>query len=148
MPIKKDIEEFFDNNIADIKSDQVGKGIRASGESADSLNKTTNDDGGQLKGSRYITQQVEGRRPGAMPPVEDILAWIKVKGIQSDIKPEQLAWAIAKKIAKSGTDIFQGKREGLDLKNIIDKNKETLKKRILRGTVLEIKSAIQSTRIK
>lgn len=68
------------------------------------------DDGGFVKVSvpgygKYVD---EGRRPGAkMPPIEKagqgILPWVRVKKIRTPrLTTEQLAWAIAKSIAKKG----------------------------------------------
>ena len=46
----------------------------------------------------------EGRRPGAkMPPIQPILQWINVRRIRTpQYTQPQLAWAIAKSIAKKG----------------------------------------------
>lgn len=46
----------------------------------------------------------EGRRPGdKMPPIQPILEWIKVRRIRTpEYTQPQLAWAIAKSIAKRG----------------------------------------------
>jgi len=46
----------------------------------------------------YGTFADEGRRPGTMPPLDDIKKWTKLKGI-----PESAAFPIALKIAKKGT---------------------------------------------
>ena len=68
--------------------------------------------------SKYAEYVEEGRRPGGMPPVDDIEQWVKRKGrkrnsalkaagVFSGKSEEQLArsaaWAIAKDIAKHGT---------------------------------------------
>ena len=46
----------------------------------------------------------EGRRPGAkMPPIQPIMEWIRVRRIRTpQYTQPQLAWAIAKSIAKKG----------------------------------------------
>lgn len=104
--------------------DQKAKGIRASGKSADSLRIETKETSGALYGARYFYQQKFGRKPGKFPPISAILDWIKTKGIQSDIPERSLAFLIARKIAMSGTDIYQRKREGL---NVEEKIKELVK---------------------
>jgi hypothetical protein len=47
-----------------------------------------------------------GRGPGKMPPVRDITAWIRNKSIPkpAELTVDQFAWAIAKKISKTGTN--------------------------------------------
>ena len=46
-----------------------------------------------------------GRGPGGMPPIKDITAWIRNKSIPKPaaLTVDQFAWAIAKKIEKTGT---------------------------------------------
>ena len=44
----------------------------------------------------------EGRRDGAMPPIEPIRQWVEAKGL--NISP----WAIAKKIQREGTRLYRG----------------------------------------
>jgi hypothetical protein len=105
--------------------DQQGKGIRASGRSAASLKEVTEPTGGKLFGKGYFHFQKVGRRPGKFPPIDAILQWIKDKGIQSDIPEKSLAYLIGRKIAKSGTDIFLGRRRGLDVQDeILEARKE------------------------
>lgn len=104
--------------------DQKAKGIRASGKSADSLRIEIKENSGTLYGAGYFYQQKFGRKPGKFPPISSILDWIKTKGIQSDIPERSLAFLIARKIAMSGTDIYQRKREGL---NVEEKIKELVK---------------------
>lgn len=108
-------------------TDQNQKGIRSSGESAASLHWFFKPTGAEMWGSHYFYQQEHGRKPGQMPPVEAIIEWIRAKHIQADISDESLAWAIAKKIAKSGTDIYQHKRPALD----VSKPLEDLKKELI-----------------
>ena len=51
----------------------------------------------------YAKYVDEGRRPGEMPPIQDILNWIQEKPIRPrGITQESLAWAIAKTIARKG----------------------------------------------
>ena len=141
MNSEEAFKKFFEDVTKDLRSDQVDKGLYSSGKSASSLNYEVRPDGGTQKGSAYFQQQITGRRPGKMPPVEDILAWIEFKGIQSD-NPESFAWAVAKKIAKVGTDVNQGKREGLDFIGIVAKNRDELMKNLKKGLVERIKTDI------
>lgn len=53
----------------------------------------------------------EGRRPGNMPPVSDILAWVKKNGIGGNDK-ESVAFAIAKNIEKFGIPASNWMDEG------------------------------------
>lgn len=77
---------------------------------------------GELNANHYWYFLVYGRKPGSMPPIESILGWIAKKGIQTDIKPESLAFLIARKIGRVGTDIFIGRRPGLAFEQILEEN--------------------------
>lgn len=123
--LAQSLDKLLKGYITAVKADQESKGIKSSGSSAASLRAEINDNGGAVYGSKYFYQQKHGRKPGKYPPIEDILNWIKAKGIQADIPDRSLAFLIARKIAKSGTDIFQGKRPAL---NVEEKTKELLKK--------------------
>ena len=97
--------------------DQKDKGIYSSGKSASSIRKDVEETSGQLFGDGYFYQQRHGRKPGKFPPIDDMLNWIRAKGItpRDDKTTErQLAFLFARKIAREGTDIFQGKRPELD----------------------------------
>ena len=104
--------------------EQKDKGIRSSGKSAESLKITIDENSGFLTGSKYFIQQTVGRKPGKFPPIDDILDWIRAKKISPrDAKTteRQLAFLFARKISQSGTDIFMGKRSGLEMDEIIKK---------------------------
>ena len=61
-----------------------------------------------IKAEDYLEYVEYGRRPGKMPPVSKILEWVKVRNIMPEPRngklptPENLAWAISKKIARDG----------------------------------------------
>ncbi|MEN9566226.1 MAG: hypothetical protein RLZZ69_1422 [Cyanobacteriota bacterium] len=61
--------------------------------------------------------RIAGRPSGTPPPVEPLINWVKAKGIESDTKKAKgVAFAIAKKIAKKGTDRHVAKKNwvGID----------------------------------
>ena len=89
-------------------------GMKASGKWIEGLEVDVRGLTGILRGEHYTEQLVNGREPGKMPPVEAILQWILNKGIRPDKGTvNSLAWAIAKKIAKEGTEYY--KEGGTDL---------------------------------
>ena len=127
MTVKESITKLLEGIRADIIQEQEDKKIRASGDSAKSLkNKVKEVSGnitGTLTGSSYFHFQEYGRSPGTMPPVDAIKQWIKEKGIKPvDISETSLAWAIAKKIQKSGTRAKRNESPRLDIVGIIEKN--------------------------
>lgn len=123
--------------------DQDSKGIRSSGQSAKSLQIEEIAKGGQLVGDDYFQQQVAGRRPGKFPPIKSILDWINEKGINpTDISKKSLAFIIARKIAKKGTDIFLHKRQALAVAEIVEDVQPMLRDTLVKAGRIEINTAI------
>ena len=56
---------------------------------------------GELEGEEQWRYVGNGRRPGKMPPLAPIQAWIAAKGLNIS------AWAVAKGIAKNGSRDYQ-----------------------------------------
>ena len=52
-----------------------------------------------------------GRAPGTLPPISAIKRWVITKGIAGN-DATSMAWAIAKSIAKKGTQRFRGRTDG------------------------------------
>lgn len=100
--LKKDLIEAYDL-----------KGMRASGDFANSLEVVMLDNGkkAQLWGNSYAQQLETGRQAGKFPPISMIEKWIDDKNISArlngEITKSQLAFLIARKIAREGW-----KREG------------------------------------
>lgn len=129
--IREEAVQIFLNKVRTAYiDDQKAKGIISSGKSAESLKTTVSPTLGQLIGAAYFTQQKLGRRPGKFPPVEAIIQWLKDKktfNVEGDKGPglKSLAFAIARKIANKGTDIYMKKRPGLSVEDkILEARKE------------------------
>ena len=113
-------QEILREEFALLKEDLIENhqklGMKASGKWINELSDEVIEIGskliGRITGASYTRQLVDGRRPGKMPPVRMIEEWIKNKGIQaleSRLRLSQMAFAIARKIAQSGTRYY---REG------------------------------------
>ena len=121
--IIKILQFLGDEIVGDMRALIELNGAIASGRLIDSIaSKVTQSKDGvyqlnfsYLKYGKYVD---EGRKPGKMPPVDDIKEWCRWKGI-----PEERAWGIAKNIAKYGTI----KREGYKGINFTDTIKEDAK---------------------
>lgn len=142
MDLIKPISELLDGVRKAIQEDQIDKGIRSSGKSSASLRIEVKENSGALYGSKYFHQQFHGRKPGKFPPIDDILDWIRVKGIvarDSKTTTRQLAFLFARKIAERGTDIFSGKRPALDIKDKL----KVLTENFMKATLGELKTAFK-----
>ncbi len=79
-----------------------------------------------------------GRKAGQMPPIEPIQEWAERKlGVSSD-ESKGIAFAIAKKIAKEGTNIFTDRAKGLQIELTIDMMNNILLEEITKSLSLEI----------
>ena len=103
----KAINDWLEDTKALIVGTYNALGIRASGFFGNTI---------RVEGNKIITTEYGqwiGKDTGVktFPPIQAILEWMQAKGIQpqDDNTPEQTAFAIAKKISDSGTNIFQGR---------------------------------------
>ncbi len=122
MNISIQLTELLDGIRDAYIKDQSAKGIKASGKSAASLHNIITPTSGSLVGAKYFYQQMFGRKPGKFPPIDEILNWIREKRItprDAKTSERQLAFLFARKIAQSGTNIFQKKSEGLEVREEI-----------------------------
>lgn len=111
-------EQILADEFEAIKFDLIKRydelGMRASGDFEKGLEVRQNKLSAELWGNHYIEQLVNGRGPGKFPPIAAIEKWINDKGISAlDISVSSLAFLIARKIAREGTEIFQ--KGGTDL---------------------------------
>ena len=94
--------------LTNIKTDLINslqsKGSIATGQTAQQITVTTNDNNIQLQLPAYLIELEKGRGPtsknavaGDPPMIERIQQWCQAKGI-----PDSAAWAIKKKIDKVG----------------------------------------------
>ncbi|WP_418513719.1 hypothetical protein [Corallibacter sp.] len=97
------IQDEIEAILADIEILYSKSGKRVSGNFETQLQANYLDNKAIIEGVTYLA----GRKAGKMPPVQSILEWVKKRGIQSieaKMTTTSLAWAIAKKIAKKGTN--------------------------------------------
>lgn len=113
VSVQKILEQEFELIRQELIAKHIELGMKASGRWIDSLESVASKNNIKLIGEHYTDQLVYGRRPGRMPPVKAIEQWIKDKGIVRNIPITSLAWAIAKKIQREGTNYFQ--QGGTDL---------------------------------
>lgn len=107
------LSEQFELLKQDLITAYDRKGMRASGDFANSLEVVIKDNGmtAQIWGNSYAQQLETGRQSGRFPPISAIEKWIDDKNISArlngEITKKQLAFLIARKIAREGW-----KREG------------------------------------
>lgn len=115
------LEGIRQDTIADLRAKNMSQGDLGLKTKAD-------EDSGELSGNHYWYYLVNGRRPGKQPPIDSILGWLEKKGITADIPMRSLAFLIARKIGRMGTDIFLGRRPALALPEIIETREKDFRK--------------------
>lgn len=100
---KELITEFLESIKTELIEDMDRNNRNATGKTRASL-KLANVTGfsGQLLGAEHIQFSFQGRGPGKMPPLSQIIDWCNARGI-----PRKAAWIIAKRISEAGTKLFR-----------------------------------------
>lgn len=98
------LKEEFDKLIGDIQKEYNASGRKVTGNFMKEIEVTQGANSIKAIGASYL----EGRAPGGqMPPVADIERWVKARGItpiKDEMSTSSLAFIIARKIAKEGTE--------------------------------------------
>lgn len=110
------------------------------------------DTGGQILGSSAFKYVVTGRGPGKFPPPDRMLAFVdkhpdmvtKAKTVYANITNKSLAYLIGRKIAQRGTDIFTGRRPGIDFLGAADAPMDALLKTIARNEAIQIVTGLKN----
>lgn len=132
-----------------IKEDQEKKDLVGSGDSLNSHVITINKNNNTLDAASYYPFIVEGRSKNTTPPPSDvILDWLKVKNITPrDPKMSllSLAFAIARKMGKDGSQIARGEKEGIDLLEIATEREGVLYRQIGKVMADQVTDSILNT---
>jgi len=92
-------------------------GMNASGSWISALTVDVENGTGYIKGKDYTYYLVNGRSPGNRPPVTPLISWVAQKLGKTGKEGTGIAWAIATKIAKEGTDYYPN---GTDLLEVLE----------------------------
>jgi hypothetical protein len=144
------LDIFFDNVITYLKNDAESKGQKAP---VNRLRKEINPTEGQLIGPFYFKYIVTGRGPGKQPPPDAMLKFVQanpdilvsMKQRFKYITEKGAAYIIGRKIGREGTDIWQGKKEGIDLLGAIEANLPELNKMLVRNELQGIQTALKTS---
>ncbi len=146
---KQTIFSFLEIVRRRVIAQMVERKMPSSGATARSLEIQEIPRGGQLAGADNLQQLITGRRPGKFMPPDRALQYVKDKHItpRADSRGRipslpSLAYMINRKLAMKGSDIFLGKRKGLDIKGIMKEVQPTLKQALIQAGRIEINTAI------
>lgn len=141
------VKEYLDATVQAMKDDAEAKGLKLP-----PIRTVETENGGQVWADGYLWFLVFGRGPGKFPPPDKMLKAVEdrpemlqnARTLWKNIKPKGLAYLIGRKIATKGTDIFLGKRPGLDILGAMEKNMPELTKDIARNEAIKILTFLKS----
>ncbi len=143
------IKEFFNRVIEDLQRDAQSKNQKIP---VNSFRVEAIDTAGNLYAADYFKYLIYGRGPGKQPPIDSMLAWVqgnsdalaRTKQVYKYITEQGLAYLIGRKIAKEGTDIYTGKKQGIDLLGSIEKEMPELLSTLAKNETFKIVQALNS----
>lgn len=92
-------------------------GMNASGKWLETLHGAGENGIGYIRGMDYTRYLANGRAPGKMPPIEPLVQWVGHKFGYYGNEARSVAYAVAKKIQREGTDYYP---QGTDLVDILN----------------------------
>lgn len=143
------IKEFFSDLIEGLRDDAATKGQKFP---ADKLRFEADELGGKLFGPHYVQYLFYGRGPGKQPPPEAMTAWAeanpdileRARAVYKKITAQQLGFLVGRKIGREGTDIYSGKRPGIDLLGVADKSMPDFMKDMARNEAVKFLTELRS----
>lgn len=144
------LQDFFTRVWEGIEADATAKGQKIPTTHRIEVDGT----GGRLYTAHHLKYLLKdhGRGPGKFPPPDAMLAavqanpdWLaRAKQVFKYITEQQLAFLIGRKIARDGTDIYQGKKPGIDLLGVMEANMPDLLKSIAQNEAAKIATSLRS----
>jgi hypothetical protein len=99
-----------------LKPKFISLGMNATNNWINSLTPMVVNGNGEIWGMNYTYWLVNGRAPGKRPPVSALIPWVNAKFGIGGKEAVSIAWAVAKKIEKEGTEYYP---DGSDLLEIL-----------------------------
>lgn len=149
MLISEIISQYLNAIVEGIKQDAAAKNQKIP---VSSFRVEVNGDSGKLLAADHFKYLVQGRGPGKFPPPDKMLEFVQnnpqvywdAQRVFANITEQGLAFIIGRKIAREGTDIFTGKKQGINLQGAIEAPKEDFLKRLAYYKTLDIVNRIKA----
>ena len=150
------LSEFFQKVTEGLRQEAAAKGQKFP---VDKLRWEADEISGKYFGPSYVQYLFYGRGPGKQPPPDkmtefvvknpDVLA--SARQVYKNITAQQLGFLIGRKIAREGTDIYSGKKEGIDFLGVLEKSTPDLFRDLARNEAVkfltELKSELEKTKV-
>lgn len=142
-----EVKEYLDKTVNELHADALAKGLKIP-----DLTVVDTPNGGQIWAAGYFWYLVFGRGPGKQPPPDAMLKYVqdnpdalaKAKQIFKGVTERSLAYLIGRKIGQKGTDIYTGKRPGLDFLGAMEKNFPELTQKLAKNEAIKVLTFLKS----
>lgn len=143
------LKQFFLEVIEGIRQDAESKGQKIP---IDRVRFEADELGGQLYAPHYFQYLIYGRGPGKAPPPEAMTRFVegnpeilqRAKQVYKYITSQQLGYLIGRKIAREGTDIYSGKKPGIDLLGVMEQFTPELLQTLAKNEAIKIATDLHS----
>lgn len=143
------LKQFFLDLTEGLRKDAEGKGQKFP---IDKLRFEVDELGGQYYGPHYVQYLFTGRGPGEQPPPDVMTAWAernpdileRAKAVYKHITAQQLGFLVGRKIAREGTDIYSGKRPGIDLLGVAEESMPQFMKDMVKNEAVKFLTELRS----
>ena len=107
---------------------------------------------GVMYAADYLKYLIYGRGPGKFPPPDKMTDWVtanpdvleRAKQTYKYLTAEQLGFLIGRKISREGTDIFTGKKKGIDLLGVMEEQMPELLEQLGRNEVIKFATDLKT----
>lgn len=143
--MKEALEKYFNSVVKDMAAQNPKVPVSSFRTDVDNIS-------AKLYAPDWFKYMIYGRGPGKQPPPDKMLSWVQknpdifasARNKFKYITEKGLAFLVGRKIGNEGTDIYQGKKKGVDLLGAMEKNMPELKKDIAKEIKLNIVTSLQS----
>ena len=150
------LSEFFQKVTEGLRQDAAAKGQKFP---IDKIRWEADEISGRYFGPSYVQYLFYGRGPGKQPPPDAMTAAVlstpgaleMARAVYKSITAQQLGYLWGRKIAREGTDIYSGKKPGIDFLGVLEKSTPDLFRDLARNEAVkfltELKSELEKTKV-
>lgn len=147
------LKQFFLDIVEGLRKDAEAKGQKFP---IDKMRFEADEISGRLYAPDYVQYLFTGRGPGKQPPPEVMTAWAernpdilqRARQVYRSLTAQQLGYMVGRKIAREGTDIYSGKRPGIDFLGVVDESMPQFMKDLAKNELVKIATELRSALVK
>lgn len=131
-----------DEFVNDLRKQFTALGLNDTHKAEKALSSSVSKGTLKIDGLLRTVVLITGRKNGKFPPLEPIEKWAIRKLGVDEKEAKGIAFVIARKIAKKGTDIYTGKSKGLQIELIINDINKDLQEKVNEEIALGVTESV------